>query len=168
MSLRTVDASSLRTGRGATIRAIAAAARVDPALVLHFFGSKEQLFVTAMQLPQNPAQLVPAAVALGIEGLGERLVTLFLETWDAPHGRPFLALMRSVAGNEKAAEMMREFVSREVLGHIAAGLDVERPSAARTFSSSGIFRAMRRGSGARGSTRRRVRRLLTVWIRAGA
>ncbi len=42
---------------GATIRAIAHTARVDPRLVMHFFGSKHDMFVAAMQLPFDPSRL---------------------------------------------------------------------------------------------------------------
>ncbi len=39
----------------ATIRAIASAAAVDPALVHHYFGTKEELFVAAHEIPISPA-----------------------------------------------------------------------------------------------------------------
>src|SRR5919204_3829572 len=107
---------------GATIRGIADAARVDAALVMHFFGSKEHLFVEAMRFPEDPARFVPVIVGPGITGLGERLTAFFLELWDGPNGRQFIALVRSVATNEKAAEMMRQFISREVLARVAGGL----------------------------------------------
>src|SRR3982751_3297600 len=57
-----------------SIRSVARAAGVDPALVHRFHGSKEELFVAAMELPVSPGQLVPALLADGVENLGERLV----------------------------------------------------------------------------------------------
>ena len=39
---------------GASVRGIARAADVDPALVHHYFGTKEQVFVAAMELPFEP------------------------------------------------------------------------------------------------------------------
>jgi hypothetical protein len=51
----------------------------------------------------------------------------FLDTWDEPRGQPFIALMRSVAGNEDAAEMLRQFISREVIGRIAMALELDHP-----------------------------------------
>lgn len=112
---------------GATIRRIAASARVDGALVMHFFGSKEHLFVEAMRFPVDPATFVPRLVGPGVDGLGERLALFFFEVWDGPDGGQFIALLRSVATNEKAAEMMRQFISREVLGRVAAALGSEIP-----------------------------------------
>ncbi len=47
----------------ATFRAIAAAAGVDPALVVHFYGSKEELFRQVMVLPP--------AIADGLERLAD-------------------------------------------------------------------------------------------------
>jgi AcrR family transcriptional regulator len=108
------------------MRAIASASRVDPALLTHYFGSKEKLFVAALEFP-DPADFVPALLAPGRERLGERVASFFLETWDSPGGRPLLGLVRSMVTNEKAAEMMRQFITREVLGRIAASLEVDQP-----------------------------------------
>jgi AcrR family transcriptional regulator len=121
---------------GATIRGIAATARVDPSLVLHFFGSKEHLFVATMQLPEDPREFVPALMAHGVDGLGERLASFFLETWDAPRGRPFIALLRSVTSSEKAAAMMRQFVAREILSRVAGALDLDRPKLRAALAAS--------------------------------
>jgi AcrR family transcriptional regulator len=112
---------------GATIRGIAASARVDGALVMHFFGSKEHLFVEAMRFPQDPADFVPVLVGPGVAGLGERLVAFFLDLWDGPNGGQFIALVRSVSTNEKAAEMMRQFIAKEVLARVVAALGKDVP-----------------------------------------
>jgi AcrR family transcriptional regulator len=111
----------------ATIRGIAATAAVDPALVRHYFGTKEHLFVAALRFPIDPADVVPALLAPGVDGLGERLARFFLDAWDAPEGRPFIALLRSIAASDQAAEMMRQFISREVVGRLAATLGLDRP-----------------------------------------
>jgi AcrR family transcriptional regulator len=117
------------------MRAIAAASHVDPALLTHYFGSKEKLFVAALEFP-DPADFVPALLAPGREGLGERVASFFLETWDSPGGRPLLGLVRSMVTNEKAAEMMRQFITREVLGRIAASLEVDQPKLRAALSGS--------------------------------
>jgi AcrR family transcriptional regulator len=111
---------------GATVRGIAGAAGVDPALVHHYFGTKEQLFVAAMQLPVDPAALIAGLLAEGTGGLGERLVRAFLGVWDSPTDTsPFLALIRSAVSHERSAAMLREFVSKAVLGRLVAALDVD-------------------------------------------
>lgn len=111
---------------GESIRGIAGEASVDPALVRHFFGSKEHLFVEAMRFPIDPAEMVPRLLEPGIDGLGERLARFFFEAWDTPNG-PFIALLRSVTTSEQAAEMLRQFISREVIGRLAASLKLDDP-----------------------------------------
>ena len=67
----------------ATIRGIAAAAGVDPALVHHYFGTKDLLFAEAMELPISPSAVVPDVLAGDPGQLGERLVRRFLDLWSA-------------------------------------------------------------------------------------
>jgi AcrR family transcriptional regulator len=111
---------------GATIRGIAASAGVDPALVRHYFGNKEHLFVAAMRFPIDPADFVPRILIAGGEHVGEELARIFFEAWDAPD-TPFVALLRSVTTNEQAAQMLRQFISREVIGRLASTLDLDQP-----------------------------------------
>jgi AcrR family transcriptional regulator len=114
----------------ATIRAIAARASVDPALVHHYFGSKDRLFVAALRLPATPSEVVAEVLAGGVDGLGERLLRRFLGLWAAGGEGPggaFAGLLRSAVSHEDAARMVREFVAREVLGRIAEALDVPQP-----------------------------------------
>ena len=105
---------------GATVRGIAAEAGVNAALLHHFFGTKQQLFVAAMNLPINPAEQLPLLLSGRSDEIGERVARLFLGLWGDPRSRtPFLALLRSVASNEQAAAMMRQFMMRTVLTRIA-------------------------------------------------
>ena len=110
---------------GATIRAIAQEAGVDAALVHHFFGTKEQVFVAAMELPFQPADLLPQLVGGPREQVGERFVRVFLALWRDPERRaPVLALLRSATTNEQAAEMIRQFVTEALLTRLAGALDI--------------------------------------------
>lgn len=111
----------------ATLREIAAGAGVDPALIPHYFGSKEGVFLAAVEFPVDPALFIPRLLEPGVEGLGERLVTFFLETWDSPAGSSLLALIRSVVSSDLAAELLREFVTREVLGRLAVAIQLDQP-----------------------------------------
>ena len=70
--------------RGTTIRAVAAAAGVDPALVHHYFGTKDDLFVAALAIPVDPREILAPVVAPGPDGAGERLLRAFLSVWDDP------------------------------------------------------------------------------------
>ena len=111
----------------ATIRGIAAAAKVDPKLVLHYFGSKEGVFRAAMDVPFDPAAALPALLEPGLEGLGTRIASFFLETWDSRGGSRMLALIRSAVSNESAAALLRDFVTREVLARVAEALELDQP-----------------------------------------
>ncbi|MBE2315394.1 TetR family transcriptional regulator [Solirubrobacter sp. CPCC 204708] len=106
-----------------SVRSIAAAAGVDPALVHHYFGTKGELFAAAMELPLDPGAAVPALLEPGIDGLGERLVRFFLGVWDEPAARQRVqAVLRSALTEEAAAALLRDFVTTQVLGRVAAAL----------------------------------------------
>lgn len=110
---------------GTTIRGIASEAGVNPALVHHFFGSKDQIFVSALNLPFNPARLVETVLAGPREEIGERILRLFLGLWSEPDTRlPFFALVRSVANSHEVAEQLRQFMENAVLAKVAAALDL--------------------------------------------
>jgi AcrR family transcriptional regulator len=112
----------------ASVRAIARSAAVDPALVHHYFGTKEQVFVAAMELPIAPAELVPQILEGPRDELGERLVRSFLGVWANPDFRtPMLGMLRSAMTGEEGAAMMREFVGSALLGRIAAALGPIEP-----------------------------------------
>jgi AcrR family transcriptional regulator len=105
----------------ASVRGIARSAEVDPALVHHYFGTKEQVFVAAMELPFAPAELVPQILDGPPDQLGERLVRTFLGVWASPDFRsPMLGMLRSAMTGEQGAAMLREFVGSALLGRIAA------------------------------------------------
>jgi AcrR family transcriptional regulator len=105
---------------GASVRGIARLADVDPALVHHYFGTKEQVFVAAMELPFQPAEALPQVLAGDPDGLGERLVRMFLGLWANPDFRtPRLGMVRSAFTSEQGATMLREFVGSALLGRVA-------------------------------------------------
>lgn len=113
---------------GATIRGIAADAAVDPALVHHFYGTKEALFAAAMRLPVVPNEVLTSAFAeaagMGDNGprsQGEHLVRTALAVWENTEVLGvFLGLLRSALTSERAAGMFREFVTDAILGPVAA------------------------------------------------
>ncbi len=105
---------------GATIRGIAADAGVDPALVHHFYGTKERLFAAAMRLPVVPGELLGAALAAGpadpAESLGEHLVRTVLQAWEVHEIRDvFVGLIRSASTSAQATTMLREFVTEAIV-----------------------------------------------------
>jgi len=113
----------------ATVRAIASAAGVDAALVHHFYGTKERLFVAAMRFPVVPSELLSGLARTSRGRVGELLARAVLEPWEDPEVRaPGMGLLRSAVSNDVAAKMLREFVSRAILRPIAETL--QAPDAA--------------------------------------
>ncbi|MEU8874929.1 TetR family transcriptional regulator [Streptomyces javensis] len=111
-----------------SIRGIAKAAEVDPALVHHYFGTKEQVFEAAIELIFAPAMGVPDAVHGSREGAGERMARYMFGIWENPVSRlPLLAVMRSALTNETAAVVLRGMIERRVLVRMAGELDVPNP-----------------------------------------
>ncbi|MEO5877311.1 MAG: TetR family transcriptional regulator [Streptosporangiaceae bacterium] len=112
---------------GASVRAIARSAAVDPALVHHFFGTKEALFVAAMEFPFDPVQIVPTIVEGPREEIGERMVRTFLGIWtDELVGPRMLAILRTATTSEQGAVLLREFVTATLLDRIGESLQVAR------------------------------------------
>jgi AcrR family transcriptional regulator len=97
---------------------------VDPALVHHYFGSKDKLFLAAVEAPADPAELLPEVLAGGREDLGENVVRLLLSVWDGPMQPAGLALVRSAVGNEWTAKLLREFLVSQVLRRVVGTLDL--------------------------------------------
>jgi len=110
----------------ASVRAIAAAAGVDAALVHHYFGTKEKLFLACVAAPADPGEILAGALAGGADGLGERLLRAFLSVWDGPvTGPAALAVFRSGLGHDRSARMLREFLSTQILRRIRPDLAPE-------------------------------------------
>jgi len=107
---------------GATIRGIATAAGVDPALVHHYFGSKDALFLAAVEAPADPADLVPEILEAPRDELGAAVVRMALRVWDGPARPGGLALLRSAVNNEWTAKLLREFLVSRVLRRVVATL----------------------------------------------
>lgn len=107
----------------ATIRGIAAAAAVDPALVLHYFGSKEQLFGDALQVPLEPGKVLRRVMSRDVEDMGASIVRAFLEAWEPEESRnPLVAMVRSAMTNETAMTLVREYLGRRIFGPITQTL----------------------------------------------
>ena len=106
---------------GATIRAIAEQARIDPSLVMRYFGSKEGLFAAAAAIDLE----LPALRAIPRAKWGETLVRQFLDRWEGPAQDGSLRMLFRVAPtNATAATRLGNAVSTQVAAMLtAAGLD---------------------------------------------
>jgi AcrR family transcriptional regulator len=109
-----------------TIRAIAADAAVDPALVAHFFGSKQQLFLSVVELPFEPDIVLPRLLAGDRAEVGERLAGFIVSVLEDPDARSRITgMVRAAATEPAAARMLRELLTRRVFVPLADALGVD-------------------------------------------
>jgi AcrR family transcriptional regulator len=121
------------------MRSVALQAGVDPTLVSHFFGSKQKLFAEVMQLPFDPALVIPQILAGDPAGIGVRLATFVVTVLGSPEGYARLTgLVRAAASEDAAAAVVRERVSREILAPLAAGLGADRPELRGALTASQV------------------------------
>ncbi len=106
-----------------TIRSVALHAGVDPALVLHYFGSKDNLFLAAIELPFEPEAVVPTLLAGDVDALGERVARFVVELLENETARGrVLAVIRAAASEPAAAQLLRGLIERRIRDPIARGL----------------------------------------------
>ena len=109
---------------GTTIRAIARAAGVDPALVYHYFGSKEGLLDAATNPPQRWLENVAKVWTTPIEQLGGSLLKLLLASWaDDEVGPTLRAILQTAAHEPITREKLRRVVESSLMGVSQVGSD---------------------------------------------
>ena len=97
----------------ATIRAIAADARIDPAMVMRYYGNKERLFAAAAEFDLE----LPDLTRIPREEIGAALAAHFLERWERDEA--LLILLRAGVTNEAVAERMRTIFAAQLAPAIA-------------------------------------------------
>jgi AcrR family transcriptional regulator len=111
-----------------TIRGIARAAGVDPRLVAHYFGSKQELFVTVVELPFDPETAFARLIGPGPDGLGRRVAEFALNVLDSPAGRQTITgLLRAAASEEEAAVLIRDLLVQRLLTPLTRELGGDQP-----------------------------------------
>jgi AcrR family transcriptional regulator len=112
-----------RNGIASTsIRAVAAAAGVDSALIHHYFGTKEKLFAAAVRVPIDPMDIIGPLRETPVEELGHKIPSMLLPLWDSEVGAGFIATLRSIlAGSE--VNLFRSFISDVIAVEVGARVD---------------------------------------------
>lgn len=100
-----------------SIRAVAADAEVDPALVHHYFGTKQQLFAAVVELPVDPEIVLRQVDAVPLDRLGETIVAAVVGLWDSPAGAGAVALVRSLVASGDTS-LARDFLLSVVLERV--------------------------------------------------
>jgi AcrR family transcriptional regulator len=124
---------------GATVRVIAERAGVDPAMVNHWFGGKEALFVAALSLPADPATILGEALPGDPEHLAERVLGRLLAVWDGTGAPALSALIQSVASHDAAASLLREFILRVLVVKVLATVAPDQPELRAGLCGSQVF-----------------------------
>ena len=128
---------------GASLRAVARRAGVDPALVHHYFADKPELFAAALELPIRPDRIVAELLAGPPEVLGTAIVRAIVTRFTDPATRTaVLALLRTAMGHEFAGRMLRQFLLRELLQRITGRLGLEDGELRAAFAASQIVGLM--------------------------
>ncbi len=125
---------------GASTRAIAAAAGVDAALIHHYFGSKQRLFVAAMEIPFDPDAVRREVVGGPRDTVGERIVRFFLDLWEEPVRRQILlGMVRSAMTDPEAAAMVRRLVIEGTVLPLVAETGVTQSAMRATLVGSQLM-----------------------------
>ena len=122
-----------------TVRSIATAAGVDAALVHHYFGTKDDLFVAALELPVDPRVALAGAIAQGPDGAGERMLRVFLSVWDDPDLQlPLLGLARGML-EPGGHRLLSEGFLPAVLQPVGVALGLDRPDVRMPLVASQVI-----------------------------
>ena len=124
---------------GTSLRAIAAEAGVDASLIVHFFGTKARLLAAAVQWPFDPEVEMERVAARGRRHVGEEFARLVVRTWDREGDRDaILILLRAATVEPAAAELMREFIQRELFPPLLRRLGTQPAELRANLASSQI------------------------------
>jgi AcrR family transcriptional regulator len=123
-----------------TLRAVAEEAGVDAALVAHFYGSKQQLFVSVVELPFSPETVLPALLAGERAALGERIARFVVGLLESEQGRSRMTgLVRAAASEPEAAKLVRELVAERIFRPLTETLGVEDASLRASLVGSQVI-----------------------------
>jgi AcrR family transcriptional regulator len=121
-----MTASRLFSERGydkTSLRDIATEAQVDTALIRHYFGTKADLFRTAVGWPFDPQQIAARIADGNDDELGRRLAEVFFHFWEREDTRAsLLAILRGAATHDESAALVRQFIEGQLFEHIATAL----------------------------------------------
>jgi AcrR family transcriptional regulator len=109
---------------GTTIRGVARDADVDPALVYHYFGSKDGLLDAATTPPQRWFEGVAKTWTTPVPDLGSALLRLMLGAWaDDEIGPVLRAVLQTAAHDPGTREKLRRVVEGSLMGVSQLGAD---------------------------------------------
>jgi AcrR family transcriptional regulator len=124
---------------GTTTRGVAADAGVDPALVHHYFGTKDDLFLAAMELPIDPREVIGRVVAGPVEQAAERFLGAFVSVWDDPGLQPALLAVARGVMDPTAHRLLTEGFLPVVIQPVGVALGIDRPEHRMSLVASQVM-----------------------------
>ncbi|NUS36506.1 MAG: TetR/AcrR family transcriptional regulator [Pseudarthrobacter sp.] len=107
---------------GTSLRQVARAAGVDPAMIHHFFRGKDELFALSVELPADPEQVLAGMAGSDPGERAQLIVGTVLRLWEGPAQPGLLAFLRGTIGSKAKTALLREMVTRTVISRIVAGV----------------------------------------------
>ncbi|MDV3222987.1 TetR/AcrR family transcriptional regulator, partial [Intrasporangium sp.] len=142
-----IAAQELFAARGydrTTLRAVAARAGCDPALIAYHFGSKKGLFGQVMTLALSPTAVLERSLSGDPDTLVTRLLTLVTQAWEHPDAAiPLGRLVEAAMSDEEVLRSFREYIDREIMARLVEFFGgphaTERATAVLTLVIGTIF-----------------------------
>lgn len=129
--------------RDTTLRSVARGAGVDPRLVLHYFGSKKQLFIESVELPVDPELVYGRLFAGDRAGVGRRAAELMLGVMEDPATqRAMVGLIRAAASEPEAAQLIREVLTERMLLPLASRVEADHAELRASLIASQVVGLM--------------------------
>lgn len=108
---------------GASVRSIAVAAGVDQALVHRYFGTKQELFLAATELPAELGAAVGRVLRLPDDQLGEGLVSAAVRMWDSEVSDALISTARTVIASPEGAPVVQDLLFGVILRELPGRID---------------------------------------------
>lgn len=119
-----------------TIRSVAAAAGVDPKLVMHYFGNKQKLFVEVMGTPPAMETAAKVLKLTPAPFRGRALADAIFRAMSSGEDAQLVGIIRAASTEPEAAEMIRELYAKEVMLKVVQGLGLDNPELRAVMLSS--------------------------------
>jgi AcrR family transcriptional regulator len=123
-----------------SMRGIAKAAGVDPSLMYHYFGSKDDVLLASLDVPFDPREVIPALTRDGVAGLGNRIASRFLAIWDDPANQTRLVtVVRASMSSAAAQDLLTNGVARMILRPIREAIATPEAELRTSFVASQLL-----------------------------
>ena len=120
-------ASQLFASKGyekTTIRLVAERAGVDPKLVMHYFESKQKLFIACLKIPVEAEAAIALTKTLPKSQWGTAIADLVWEI-QSKDDHPLISMIRASASDPEAAKMLKEFYLKALMDNLSQSIEVD-------------------------------------------